>query len=221
MVKFKLLSYNLSRDTLAYGGNKPVEIEGERSIKKGDTCNTFLVSMPNHIGTHIETPRHFFERGRALTQYNINKLIFRKPLAINCPKKKCELITAQDIKRFSRQLARADMVIFKTGFGKIRSKKEYAIYNPGISPEVGYLFRAKFPNIRCIGIDSISVSCYQRRKLGREIHRLLLNKGVLIIEDMKLDFNLSSISKVIVAPLFIEKVDAAPCTVIGIFGERK
>ena len=67
-------------------------------------------------------------------------------------------------------------------------------------------------------MDLISVSSYSNRNEGRKAHHAFLNseegEPILLIEDMKLDvFDL--ISKVIVAPLRIEKADGTPCTVMA------
>ncbi|MDO9528340.1 MAG: hypothetical protein Q7J27_04180 [Syntrophales bacterium] len=52
----------------------------------------------------------------------------------------------------------------------------------------------------------------------RSHHELLCGKDrrFLVIEDMNLDYDLSGLKKVIVAPLLVEKTDSAPCTIIGI-----
>ena len=67
-------------------------------------------------------------------------------------------------------------------------------------------------------MDLISISSYSNRSEGRKAHHAFLNPAegepILLIEDMKLDvFNL--ISKVIVAPLRIEKADGVPVTVFA------
>ena len=72
------------------------------------------------------------------------------------------------------------------------------------------------------GIDWISISPYQDRELGREAHRVFLdqkgrNNPVLLIEDMDLSCDLTKLRELWVLPLRVEKIDSAPCTVIGGF----
>jgi len=74
------------------------------------------------------------------------------------------------------------------------------------------------------GIDWISISPYQDRELGREAHRVFLdqkgrNNPVLLIEDIDLSGNFKKLKEVWVSPLRVERVDSAPCTVIGDFSE--
>ncbi len=96
--------------------------------------------------------------------------------------------------------------------------------NPGISPDVALYIRSKFPNIRCIGIDSISVSSYSNRELGRKTHQIFLNtdkdlsEPILLLEDVDLsNDNACRLKTVIICPLLIENVDSSPCTIIGMY----
>ena len=78
----------------------------------------------------------------------------------------------------------------------------YSCDNPGIHPEVGIYLR----------------------ELGREAHRAFLGQGgkndpILIIEDMDLSCDLTKLRELWVLPLRVEKIDSAPCTVIGGFDD--
>ncbi len=219
--QYKLLSYPLSVNTHGYGGKKTLRIKKDKLISRGDSCNTFRLIFPNHLGTHIDCPNHFFASGKKLSQYKIKDFIFSKPAILDCPKQENELITLDDIRGNLKKLKEIDILLLRTGFYKCRSSIRYATKNPGIDTEVARFIRKNLTNIRCIGIDSISISSYGNRKIGRETHRIFLQKHsfkrqpVCIIEDMDLSGNLMDMKKVFVAPLFIEDVDSAPCTVFA------
>jgi arylformamidase len=54
------------------------------------------------------------------------------------------------------------------------------------------------------------------REVGREAHRLLLRgRSFLIVEDMDLLGKPASYRRVFIAPLMVEEVDSAPCTVLA------
>jgi kynurenine formamidase len=189
----------------------------------GDSCNTALIKLHAHSGTHIDAPKHFWDEGRNISDYNINELIFQAPLVIECPKAPGELILADDLDGFEDQLRNCDILLFRTGFWKLRGQEVYRLENPGISPETAELIRNEYENIKCIGLDSISVSSFANRELGRKTHNILLQKGdyqgepVLLIEDMDLSSNeLNKIKMIVVAPLMIEDIDSGPCSVIGL-----
>ena len=215
--KYRLLSYPVSVDAYSYGGRKPFNIRQLRSISKGDSCNTFMINMPNHAGTHIDCPNHFFTSGKRLSQYKFHDFIFYNPAVLDCPKKKNELVTIDDIEKNLKKLKGKDVLFLRTGFYKFRADLKYARENPGISPEAALFIRKRLGNIRCIGIDTISVSPYADRELGRRTHKIFLqgSRSVRIIEDMDLSSNLKGIKSKFVVPLFINGIVSAPCTVVA------
>ena len=113
---------------------------------------------------------------------------------------------------------KTDLLLIKTGYGTFRGTDRYTLTPPGLGSDLALFFRKKFPKLRCIGMDLISVSSYNNREEGRKAHHAFLNphegEPILLIEDMKLDTN-SSFNKVIVAPLLIDNADGAPCTVLA------
>ncbi|MEK7376739.1 MAG: cyclase family protein, partial [Candidatus Margulisiibacteriota bacterium] len=177
-------------------------------------CNTFTITLENHFGTHIDAPNHFYDRGRTISGYAINELVFNDPHVINLKKNEGELVVPKDLGK----LKKCDVLLINTGFSKFRGSKKYVFKNPGISSEAADFIRKKYPGIKAVGIDTISISSYQNREDGRKAHRAFLDKKnykndpVLLIEDMNLSGSLKKIKKIYVSPLFIEKVDSAPCT---------
>lgn len=91
--------------------------------------------------------------------------------------------------------------------------------SPGFSIAGARYLRETFKNLRAIGMDLPSLACISKKsETMRSHHELLCGKDrrFLVIEDMNLDYDLSGLKKVIVAPLLVEKTDSAPCTIIGI-----
>ncbi|RYZ80474.1 MAG: hypothetical protein EOP04_25820 [Proteobacteria bacterium] len=69
-----------------------------------------------------------------------------------------------------------------------------------------------------IGLDSISLTGFQNREVGRAAHKEFLAgpNPILIIEDMNLEaLQGKTPSSVIVLPLRILSGDGAPCTAIA------
>jgi arylformamidase len=219
--QYKLLSYPLRVDTHGYGGERLLRIKRSKMISRGDSCNTAILVIPNHLGTHIDCPNHFFNSGKKICEYEIKDFIFLHPILLSCPKSMDELVTEKDIKGVYQKLKKADILLIRTGFYKYRGTDKYSMRNPGISPEAAKFIRSYLKNIRCIGIDSISVSAYQSRYLGRQTHKIffsnkLKNKPIRLIEDMNLSGDLRNLKEVYVSPFFIKEIDSSPCTVLGI-----
>lgn len=216
------LSYMLEETSPVHIGLKKLELVHNNQISGGDGYNTYLITAENHSGTHIDAPGHFIEEGKIISDYAPDELIFNNPVIVDIPKGPNELIKIWDISKLD--FNDADCILFYTGFEKFRgdNPEKYLTQNPGISPEVVYFIRKNLKNVRCIGIDCISMSGYQNPELGKEAHLNAFEKSkdfgepLLLIEDVKLshvkDEDLGSI---IVVPWQIKGIDSAPCTVLA------
>jgi len=217
----KFLSYNLSKSAPGYGPVKQkIDLKAVRSLLKGDSCQIYKLSFQNHWGTHIDCPAHFFESGKNVTDYEADFWFFRHPQVISVKAEPGGMISKLD---FPIAIDReADLLILKSGWSKFRQRKIYSLKNPGIAPEVGVWLRREYPKLRAIGFDWISLSSYAHRELGRDAHKAFLNpkaqgSPITIIENMYLPKDLKNLKEVWVAPLRVEGIDSAPCTVIGVF----
>jgi arylformamidase len=222
-MNYQILSYALDEDTPAYGSTPKPIINPYSQISKGDSSNSYILYIHNHTGTHVDAPRHVIPDGRAISDYSLDELVFNNPVLIDCPKKPGELIELEDIS--THKLDGVDCLLFRTGFGRFREKKQemYRTQNPGIAPEVIRRLREDFPAIRCIGVDSISISSFQHRERGREAHTAAfiteedLGEPLLLIEDMNLNMLLGNakLKKVVIIPWRILAIDSAPCVVLA------
>lgn len=219
---FKLLSYTIDQKTPLYGNNPRPSIIPQSSISKGDTSNTFLLKIHNHSGTHVDAPNHFIESGRRISDYSLDELIFIKPFIWNFPLDDAYIIRTEDIIASSQYLGNVDFLLIHTGFGKFRNDDKYRTQNPGIAPETILWLRKNFPGIRGVGIDTISISSFQHREIGRKAHRAAfieeddLGEPLLLFEDMKLDeiWN-KKVSRIIVLPWLVDGMESAPCNVLA------
>ena len=219
--KYTLLSYSLSRRTPLYDKKANIDILRSKEIKKGDSCNTFIMKLPNHSGTHVDAPRHFLSSGRSICDYSLKELIFNKPFIFNCPKDLNQPIEADDLINIKKNRD-FDLLLIRTGFYHYRKNNDiYCNKNPYLSPEAAFWLRNNCPRLRAIGIDCISIASHLHREAGRRSHKILLQRNgfngpaALILEDMCIPRRIKKLAQVIVAPFFIEGVDSAPCTIIG------
>jgi arylformamidase len=215
------LSYFLSNDTPLYGNGNGIEILPDKEIMNDDSCNTMNLTFPNHSGTHIDFPYHFNPEGKTINDYPADFWQFDLVELIDLSGKVDDgQIIGPEL--FPKPInCETGLILIKTGYEKYRGTNRYTLTPPGLSANLVPCFREKYPKLRCVGMDLISVSSYSNRNEGHKAHHAFLNpeegEPILLIEDMKLDvFDL--ISKVIVAPLRIEKADGVPVTV---FAETK
>lgn len=218
---YKLLSYPINAATPAYGSTPVPTLTPYSRIAKGDTSNSCIISMHNHTGTHIDAPKHFVDNGRSISEYTLDELTFKSPVQVDCPKDSAELISPKELQHALHQHQKCDCLLLHTGFGRFRAEEKYRTHNPGIAPETILWIRREYSEIRCIGIDTISISSFQHRDAGREAHIAAFKEldefgePLLLIEDMKLDMNSSErFGIMFVFPWQIEGLDSVPCSIV-------
>ena len=219
----KYLSYPLDAVIPVYGGLESITPGKIKSIQNGDSANTFVFTLQNHWGTHVDAPNHFFEHGKKIADYEAGFWIFQEPQVICFDLKPSEILTCGDwLNKLNKE---TDLLLFNAVWSSQRDKDVYHFKNPGLHPDVAFYLRKNFPRLRAIGIDWISVSAYQHREMGRSAHRAFLdphgeNKPILIFEDMDLSGDLTNLLQVSAFPLRMAELDSAPCTVIGTLDDK-
>jgi len=216
--KWKYLSYPLHPNAPAYGGNQAFFDEPDKQMSKGDSCNTRQWRMSNHMGTHIDFPKHFSNNGSVCDDYSADFWVFSSCAVLDIAAVNPGQIITVDYLELARLPDNIELLLLKTGFCNLRDNPVYFQKNPGLHPLIADSLRDKLPNLRVIGFDLISVSSYAYRELGRKAHRAFLDndKPILLIEDMDLTTinGNTSIQQVIITPLRVKRADAAPCTVL-------
>ena len=221
-MKYVLLSHTIDENTPLYGNTPVPRILSHSRISEGDSSNTSILSIHNHTGTHIDAPKHFIDEGKAISEYTLDELVFNNPIIVDCPKDDASLITPDDLQHASHMLQNSDCLLLRTGFGRFRGEERYWTHNPGIAPETILWIRREYPNIRCIGIDSISISSFQHRIIGRKAHKAAfidqmdMGEPLFLIEDLNLDATSDRIIEMIILPWQIGGLDGAPCHVLAI-----
>jgi kynurenine formamidase len=212
------LSYFILEKTPLYGNSTRIQFVPDKRMSKGDSCNTMNLSFPNHGGTHIDFPYHFNPQGKIINDYPAAYWQFNHIEMIDLSGKvdDCQII---DTELFPDLVnPKVDLLLIKTGYGAYRGTDRYTLIPPGLSANLAPFLQKNFPQLRCVGMDLISVSSYSNREEGRKAHHAFLNpdegEPILLIEDMKLDTD-GPFNKVIVAPLLIDNADGAPCTVFA------
>jgi len=214
------LSYILDENTPTYGNRNKFICQKKSDMSKGDIANDSSIETTVHIGTHIDMPYHFYNDGQTIEDFPIDFWRFENIVFTEIEPENLilhhELIEQLD-KIETKE--KTDLLIVKTGICEKRSTDEFWESNPGFSPDLADYLRNNFPNLRVLGFDSISVSSFANRMVGRESHKQFLNPKhpILLLEDMDLthldkDNNIKCVD---IIPLRIAKCDGLPCTIIA------
>jgi arylformamidase len=215
MMKSVLLSFPIHNMTPQYGGARDISIRHRTSITHGDSSNSQFISMPNHVGTHIDFPKHFSVDGKTINDYPAEFWFFQHPFLLEYPAAEKEIIEFEKT-TLDGIPSETDILLIKTGFQQFRGHKKYWNDNPGLAPSLARKLKTNCPELKAVGFDFISLSSYQNRKLGREAHReFLVQNDILIIEDMNLSELPEKVDQIVALPLLIEQIDGSPITVVA------
>jgi kynurenine formamidase len=215
------LSYPWGPSCPSYGNGPKIKLSQDKSICCGDSCNTVELSASNHIGTHYDFPLHFNPEGKNVLDYSPESFFHFNISFIDLNLNPGELVTQLHIKNHMNRISKnTTLLLIRTGMAVLRDQKDYWENGCGIDLGVADFLRENFNTIQCIGIDTISITAFQSRQLGRVVHKEFLcgEKPILIIEDINLEPLLEKKPKFVIAlPLRIESGDGAPATIIAGF----
>ena len=127
-----------------------------------------------HCGSHMDAPLHMVEAGSTIETLDLDRFIGECRVFDLTSVKEC--IKKSDIEGLD--IREGERVLFKT-----RNSYDTA-YNPKFvyieEDAASYLAKK---NIRCIGIDAMSL---ERDKKEHPTHKILLGAGVGVVEDLQL-----------------------------------
>ena len=216
---YRRLSYTLNVRDHAFPGAPTMRIEPFESMQKGDRLN---VTLFNHFGTHMDGPNHFNGQGRQLYELELSTFIFEKPLLVDIPKGRGELVEPEELMRFDEAIRAADLLLVRSGFSAMRASdnRAYSEEGPAISARAAELIVERYQNLKAVGMDWISLSSPLHLEDGIRAHQIMLGKTgaepVLIIEDIDLSgLDPDTLETVFALPLFIEGIDSAPVTILA------
>jgi kynurenine formamidase len=220
MNRFIRLSHTLNTDTPSYGNRDKMIVRINSAIKNGDTANSSCwIFSNNHISTHIDVPRHFDDSGFDVEDIPIENFFFNTIELIDIPCNSARLINKYDFEECTMNTD-VELLLIRTGYENMRMQEVYWNDNPGLASELAGYLRNKFPYLRCVGFDFISVTSWKYRMEGRKAHKSFLcpdngERPILVIEDMSLKGINFPIKEVIISPLYVAMTNGSPVTVFA------
>lgn len=214
-----LLSHIIDSETPSYGNREKFIVEDLSRIADGSSANSSKWTFTtNHIGTHIDMPKHFFEEGQTLTDVTVDFWFSDKVQLIDVPCTDAKLIESDHLTDDINN--KTEILLIRTGYEKYRKTDKYWNDNPGLSASFGTWLRKKRPTIKIVGFDFLSLTSWKFRNEGKFAHQVFLDSSVegnpiCIIEDMALHNFKSQIKKIVVSPVFVQNTNGSPVTVFG------
>jgi arylformamidase len=163
--------------------------------------------MSSHAGTHIDAPLDGGDVMRGGEQQSFAATIgLAKVIEIQDK----QSVKAEELKK--HRIYPHDRILLKT-----RNSSSSDSSSPGINKDSVYLERAAASwlaerQVSTVGIDSLFIGGNQKN--GKEIHRILIQAGILIIEGLELSHVKAGEYMLICLPLKIPNEDGAPARAI-------
>jgi len=198
------ISIPLSEKTPVWEGDKGISISRVEKIEEDSDFNVSRIELGVHAGTHIDAPFHVFKDGDTVNQIPLDILIgsvqvVEIPNGISVIDKNCLMnLNFQD---------GIDRILFKTSNSiywetdPFSFHKEYVAINSEGAEYIADM------DLRLVGVDYFSVSSYDDLK---QPHLILLDRGIVLLENLDLSQVVPEIYKLICLPLKIIDTDGAP-----------
>ena len=213
------LNHPVTENTPSYGNRDKICLKPNTQIINGDTANTTEICITNnHIGTHVDVPKHFYDNGKTITDLAPKDWMFENISIVDIQCNQARLIEIKELKN-QEISSETDFLIIRTGYEKKRDKEAYWNSYPSLSPAACEYLREEYVHLRGIGFDFISLTSPLFKEEGKEAHRILLEEKegrfIFIVEDMKINHLLNEPNKLIMSPLLIEEGNGGLVTIFA------
>jgi arylformamidase len=211
------LTHNLETGMPVYPGSDQVELMTSATYASHGYQETKL-RFSAHTGTHIDCGRHFFESGPDTGNTPPDCFVGRA-MVIGCRGMQGQPhILKSHLLAFAGRLEKTDFVLFHTGWSRFWGADEYFRNYPTPDAEAAQ-FLTGFP-LKGIGIDAISFDPADSTEFP--VHRMLLSRGFLLIENLTCLDNLPDSEFLFSClPLKIKHGDGSPVRAVGIVGSKE
>jgi arylformamidase len=186
-------------------GESGLEISKIKTIEDGMGANVSAIRTGCHIGTHIDAPLHFIDRGESIERLSLD-LFVGKVRVYPMTVRKC--IGTGDLEPLG--LERGQRVIFKTSNSNLWEKESFQTEYVFISEEAAQFLVDV--GVKTVGIDYLSVERYGNE--NSPTHHILLGSGVGVIEGLDLRGVDGGEYELICLPLKLAGADGSPARVI-------
>lgn len=179
-----------------YEAKKPT-IKTVQSHDEGKPQESVL-SLNVHTGTHVDAPLHMLADGDTIETVTLEQLV--GPARVLDLTHAVDPISKDDLAPFAIQPG--ERILLKTS----SSLREDFDLNFPFVREDGAAYLAEI-GVTLVGIDSLGI---ERAQTEYPTHRTLMRKGVIIVEGLRLKHVEPGNYGLVIAPLKLTGIDAAP-----------
>ncbi|MBI2042739.1 MAG: cyclase family protein [Candidatus Nealsonbacteria bacterium] len=174
------------------------------SHKRGDLWTETEINMNLHTGTHIDAPLHRIKRGASVDKIPL-EILSGPAFVAYLPKAKSITSKELDGLRLPKGTSR---LLFRTANSNLWERKQKKFQNDFVALSVDGALWLATHKIRLVGNDYLSVAPFG--KDTAEVHRILLQKGIIALEGLNLSGVKPGEYQLICLPLKLTGPEAAP-----------
>ena len=202
------ISLPLHQRQPAWPDSTGFSLQWVKRIDRGDSVNNSQVSFDVHFGTHIDVPYHFIDN-RGLTVDQVPLDVFIGPCTvIHLPDVK--EVRAEELSKVAVDLENERLLI-RTDNSRLWEVgiSEFRLDYTAVSSDAARWITRQ--GIRLVGIDYLSIG---NMESGRDVHRILLDAGVVVLEGLDLSRVPTGRYELLCLPLNIVGAEGAPARAI-------
>jgi arylformamidase len=194
--------------TPVYEGNAPLRFEFVMDMRKGDALTLSAYSLGAHSGTHIDAPMHFLSGGASIDKLPLETMI--GPARVVDIADNVQAIDAAELGRHNWK--GAARVLFRT-----RSSRRGWMSSPIFHHDFAYIAPDAAQLLADAGVQLVGIDYLSAEQFGASAprtHRILLSKGIPIVEGLALEAISAGDYDLIVLPMKVAGHEGAPARAV-------
>ncbi|MBW2059670.1 MAG: cyclase family protein [Deltaproteobacteria bacterium] len=208
------LSYTIEQTMMVYPGLSRPVLEW-LAVHEQDGHYASKVTLPIHVGTHIDAPKHFIAGGQSVDGIPLARLVGEAVL-VDLSDRDLNRITEANLQEFEDRIKPGLILILDSGTHKKYGTKGFITDYPYVTPEAaGWLVER---GIASLGVDMMAID--PLGSVDSPAHHIVLGAGIPIVENLAYLDRLDRQDFLFIGlPLKIGGAEGAPCRAIAVIEE--
>jgi arylformamidase len=202
------ISVPLTHGGVVYPGNPEISITPQQAISQGAGANVSRLDFGSHTGTHVDSPKHFFDDAPGVESLPLDVLTGpARLLAFDD-----SVMSIGEAELRAHDLTGVQRVLLRTrnsawlASGSKEFHRDYTYVAPDGAEYLASL------GVKLVGVDYLSVE--QFHSGHHKTHRTLLGHGIVIVEGLLLSTPAPGDYTLYCLPLLLRGLDGAPARAI-------
>ena len=199
------ISMSLGTSSMIWPGHPPFELRPFKRLSDGHDTEVSELRMSTHSGTHVDAPRHILAGAAGSDSIDLESLV-GEATVIDCTDVDDE-ITPAHLERHGPMSPRA---LLKTQSSRLRPGDPFPERWAALTPAAAQWLVGR--GVRLVGTDFLSIE--PPTSTEKRVHRILIEGGVAILENLRLAHVSPGPYELICLPIRLVDADGVPARAI-------